>query len=166
MERFGILRVVSGALLLVAGSSGLTLVMTVAAVAALGSGGRRRHRRDGAGAGRHRRQQLVRESRRGLVTGIFSAASATGQLIFLPGIAALASGPGRRYAALVTTVAAVLLVAVVLVLVADTRTTSTPRTAASHPPVTPAWRRWGSPKRRCRPQEASTTLVSPARLVV
>ena len=31
---------------------------------------------------------------RGLVTGLFSAASATGQLIFLPAIAQLADGPG------------------------------------------------------------------------
>ncbi len=37
-------------------------------------------------------------TRRGLVTGIFSAGNATGQLIFLPMIAAAASGPGWRYA--------------------------------------------------------------------
>jgi sugar phosphate permease len=59
------------------------------------------------------------ESRRGLVTGVFSAAGAAGQLVFLPGIAALATGPGWRYAALVVTVAAVLLVPLVLLVVAD-----------------------------------------------
>jgi MFS family permease len=59
------------------------------------------------------------ESRRGLVTGVFSAAGAAGQLVFLPGIAALAAGPGWRYAALVVTVAAVLLVPLVLLVVAD-----------------------------------------------
>ena len=36
---------------------------------------------------------------RGLVTGLFSAASSTGQLIFLPVIAQLADGPGWRWAA-------------------------------------------------------------------
>ena len=38
-------------------------------------------------------------SHRGLVTGLFSAANATGQLSFLPVIAALAEGPGWRWAA-------------------------------------------------------------------
>ena len=41
------------------------------------------------------------ETQRGLVTGIFSAANATGQLVFLPVIVALAAGPGWRAAALV-----------------------------------------------------------------
>ena len=59
------------------------------------------------------------ESRRGLVTGIFSAAGAAGQLVFLPGIAALATGPGWRWAAMVVTVAAVLLIPLVLVVVRD-----------------------------------------------
>ena len=44
-------------------------------------------------------------TQRGLVTGIFSAANATGQLVFLPVIVALAAGPGWRAAALVVTVA-------------------------------------------------------------
>jgi sugar phosphate permease len=59
------------------------------------------------------------ESRRGLVTGVFSAAGAAGQLVFLPAIAALATGPGWRYAALVVTVAALLLVPLVLLVVRD-----------------------------------------------
>ena len=36
---------------------------------------------------------------RGLVIGVFSAASSTGQLVFLPTIAHLADGPGWRWAA-------------------------------------------------------------------
>jgi sugar phosphate permease len=130
MERFGIRRVVSGALLLVAAGSGLTLVMTQAWQLwllwglAVGVG-------TGAMAlvlGAVVANRWFAESRRGLVTGIFGAANATGQLVFLPGIAALATGPGWRYAALVTTVAAVLLVPVVLFVVADH-----PRDVGTHP---------------------------------
>ena len=46
---------------------------------------------------------------RGLVMGVFSAANATGQLIFLLLIAAAATGPGWRWAAGVTSVLAVLM---------------------------------------------------------
>ena len=59
------------------------------------------------------------EAQRGLVTGIFSAANATGQLVFLPVIVALAAGPGWRAAALVVTVATALLVPLVLLVLAD-----------------------------------------------
>jgi sugar phosphate permease len=38
-------------------------------------------------------------TRRGLVVGVFSAASSTGQLVFLPAVAHLTEGPGWRYAA-------------------------------------------------------------------
>jgi MFS family permease len=38
-------------------------------------------------------------SRRGLVVGVFSAASSTGQLVFLPAVAHLTEGPGWQYAA-------------------------------------------------------------------
>lgn len=41
-------------------------------------------------------------ARRGLVTGVFSAASATGQLVFLPLFAWLATGAGWRFASLTT----------------------------------------------------------------
>jgi MFS family permease len=58
-------------------------------------------------------------TRRGLVTGLFSAASSTGQLVFLPAIAALAAGPGWRYAALVVAGAAVALIPVIILVVAD-----------------------------------------------
>ena len=101
MERFGIRRVVTGALLLVAVGSGLTVVMTAAWQLwvlwglAVGIG-------TGAMAlvlGAVVANRWFVESRRGLVTGVFSAAGAAGQLVFLPGIAALATGPGWRWAA-------------------------------------------------------------------
>lgn len=40
-------------------------------------------------------------ARRGLITGVFSGASATGQLLFLPAIAATSEWAGWRYAALI-----------------------------------------------------------------
>jgi sugar phosphate permease len=121
MERFGIRRVVAASLLLVALGSGLTTVMTAAWQlwllwgVAVGIG-------TGAMAlvlGAIVANRWFVEARRGLVTGIFSAAGAAGQLVFLPGIAALATGPGWRWAALVVTVAAVLLVPLVLLVVRD-----------------------------------------------
>ncbi|QGN56714.1 MFS transporter [Nostocoides sp. HKS02] len=121
MDRFGIRRVVAAALLLVALGSGLTTVMTAPWQLwllwgiAVGVG-------TGAMAlvlGAIVANRWFVESRRGLVTGVFSAAGAAGQLVFLPGIAALATGPGWRYAALVVTGAAVLLVPLVLLVVRD-----------------------------------------------
>lgn len=121
MERFGIRRVVAAALVLVALGSGLTVVMTAAWQlwllwgVAVGVG-------TGAMAlvlGSLVANRWFVESRRGLVTGVFSAAGAAGQLVFLPGIAALATGPGWRYAALVVTAAALLLVPLVLIVVRD-----------------------------------------------
>lgn len=120
MERFGIRRTVAGALALVSVGSGLTTVMTAPwQLWALWGGA------VGIGAGA---MALVLGSivanrwfvaRRGLVTGIFSAGSSTGQLVFLPAIAALAAGPGWRYAALLTAGAALLLAPVVLLVVRD-----------------------------------------------
>src|SRR6478752_6630982 len=121
MERFGVRRVVAASLTLVAVGSGLTLVMTQAWQLwvlwglAVGIG-------TGAMAlvlGAIVANRWFVEERRGLVTGVFSAAGAAGQLVFLPAIAALASGPGWRYAALVVTVAALLLVPLVLLVVRD-----------------------------------------------
>ncbi|KRE57323.1 MFS transporter [Phycicoccus sp. Soil748] len=121
MERFGIRRVVTGALLLVAVGSGLTVVMTAAWQLwvlwglAVGIG-------TGAMAlvlGAVVANRWFVESRRGLVTGVFSAAGAAGQLVFLPGIAALATGPGWRWAAVVVTAAALLLVPLVALVVRD-----------------------------------------------
>src|SRR5690242_13788316 len=48
--------------------------------------------------------------RRGLVTGILTASNASGQLVFLPALAVLASTYGWRYAALAVSAVAVLVV--------------------------------------------------------
>ena len=121
MERFGLRRVVCLALVLVALGSGLTTVMTAPwqlwLLWGLFVG-------VGAGAmalvlGAVVANRWFVESRRGLVTGVFSAAGAAGQLVFLPGIAALATGPGWRWSALVVTGAALLLVPLVLLVVRD-----------------------------------------------
>ena len=120
MERFGVRRVVALALALVSLGSGLTLVMTESwqlwflwgVPVGMGTGAmalvfgaivanRWFHRH------------------RGLVTGLFSAASSTGQLIFLPVIAQLANGPGWRWAASVVAVFSLLLVPVVLLVLRD-----------------------------------------------
>jgi sugar phosphate permease len=49
-------------------------------------------------------------SRRGLVTGILTASNASGQMVFLPGLALLATNFGWRYAALTVAAVAMLLV--------------------------------------------------------
>jgi MFS family permease len=120
MERFGVRRVVGAALALVSLGSGLTLVMTEAwqlwflwgVPVGMGTGA----------------MALVFGAivanrwvfrHRGLVTGLFSAASSTGQLVFLPLIAHLAHGPGWRWAAGVVSVFSLLLVPVVLLVLRD-----------------------------------------------
>ena len=107
MERFGIRQVVAVALLLVAAGSGLTVFMTATwqliacwgVLVGLGTGS----------------MALVFaatiagrwfERRRGLVVGVLTAGGATGQLIFLPGLALLVDRYGWRAAALTVTVAA------------------------------------------------------------
>ena len=100
MQRLGVRKVVAGALALVALGSGLTLTMTSAWHLWLLWGWC-----VGVGTGSLAlvfgaivaNRWFVRH--RGVVVGVFSAASATGQLLFLPLIAWLAAGPGWRYAA-------------------------------------------------------------------
>ena len=100
MERFGIRRVVAAALAMVSLGAGLTLVMTEAwqlwflwgVPVGVGTGAMALV--FGAIVAN---RWFVRH--RGLVTGVFSAGSSTGQLIFLPLIAQLADGPGWRWAA-------------------------------------------------------------------
>ncbi len=120
MDRFGIRRVLTVALVLVALGSGLTTVMTAPWQLWVLWGGF-----VGLGTGA---MALVLGSvvanrwfatRRGLVTGLFSAASSTGQLVFLPAIAALAHHPGWRVAALLIAGAALAIVPLVLLAVAD-----------------------------------------------
>jgi sugar phosphate permease len=120
MERFGVRRVVGWALVLVAAGSGLTLVMTAAWQLwllwgfAVGIG-------TGAlalvfGAVVANRWFVAH---RGVVVGVFSAASSTGQLVFLPTIAHLADGPGWRYAAALVAAFALLLAPLVAWVVRD-----------------------------------------------
>jgi sugar phosphate permease len=100
MERFGVRRVVAASLSLVAVGSGLTLVMTEAwqlwllwgFAVGIGTGSLALV----FGAIVANRWFVAH---RGLVIGVFSAASSTGQLVFLPLIARLADGPGWRWAA-------------------------------------------------------------------
>jgi MFS family permease len=120
MERFGVRRTVAAALVLVSLGSGLTVFMTSAWQLwvlwgfAVGIGTGSLALVFGAIVAN---RWFV--SHRGLVTGVFSAASSTGQLVFLPVIARLAEGPGWRYAALVVAGVALLLVPLVLWVMAD-----------------------------------------------
>ncbi|MGZ8750266.1 MAG: MFS transporter, partial [Pseudonocardia sp.] len=115
MERFGVRRVVTIALLMVAAGSGLTVFMTASwqlvmlwgVIVGLGTGSMA--------------MALVATvvgrwfvARRGLVSGILTAASATGQLIFLPTIAHIVQGSGWRAASLTISVCALAVVPVVL----------------------------------------------------
>ena len=115
MERFGVRRVVSVALLMVAAGSGLTVFMTASwqlvllwgVIVGLGTGSMA--------------MALVATvvgrwfvARRGLVSGILTAASATGQLIFLPTIAHIVQSAGWRTASLTISVCALVVVPVVL----------------------------------------------------
>jgi sugar phosphate permease len=120
MERFGIRRVVPVSLLLVALGSGLTLVMTqpwqlwLLWGFAVGIGTGSLALVFGAIVAN---RWFVRH--RGLVIGVFSAASSTGQLVFLPLIAHLADGPGWRWAAGLVAAFALLLVPVCWLVLRD-----------------------------------------------
>jgi sugar phosphate permease len=120
MERFGVRRVVAFALTLVAAGAVGTLLMRDAwqlfvlwgLVVGIGAGSMALV----FGAVVANRWFVAR---RGLVTGIFSAASATGQLAFLPVIALLVTHRGWRTAAALTAVLALAIVPFVLVLLID-----------------------------------------------
>jgi len=120
MERFGLRRVVTASLLLVALGSGLTLVMTdpwqlwLLWGFAVGIGTGSLALVFGAVVAN---RWFVRH--RGVVVGLFSAASSTGQLVFLPLIAALAAGPGWRFASALVAGFALLLVPAVAALLRD-----------------------------------------------
>ena len=89
MDRFGVRPVLTAALLLIAAGSALSRDddRQLAAGAAVGRAGRRRHRLHLDGLRRDRSPPAGSRQRRGLVTGVLTAASATGQLIFLPVVA-------------------------------------------------------------------------------
>ncbi|MFI6926383.1 MFS transporter [Nonomuraea spiralis] len=120
MDRFGMRRVVSLALLLVALGSGLTVLMTASwhlllfwgVFIGLGTGSMAL-----VFAATVTDRWFVRH--RGLVTGILTAAGATGQLVFLPVLASLAEGPGWRAASLTVAGAALAVVPFVWWLLRD-----------------------------------------------
>jgi len=120
MERFGVRRVVAVALFLVAVGSGLTMVMTSAWQLwllwgfAVGVGTGSLALVFGAIVAN---RWFVRH--RGVVVGVFSAASSTGQLVFLPAIAQLADGPGWRWAAGLVSAFALLLAPLVWLVLRD-----------------------------------------------
>jgi len=115
MERFGMRRVVSAALLLVAAGSGLTvfmheswqLIVCWGLLVGLGTGSMAL-----AFVATVTDRWFVKH--RGLVTGVLTAAGAAGQLIFLPLLAALVSAYGWRTAALTVTGAALAVVPLVI----------------------------------------------------
>lgn len=120
MDRFGMRRMVSLALLLVATGSGLTVLMTASwqlwlcwgVLVGLGTGSMAL-----VFVATVTDRWFVRH--RGLVTGVLTAAGATGQLIFLPVLAELAAGPGWRVASLTVTGAALVVVPLVWLLMRD-----------------------------------------------
>jgi MFS family permease len=120
MDRFGLRRVVVVARVLVALGSGLTVFMTspwqlwLLWGFAVGVGTGSLALVFGAIVAN---RWFVRH--RGLVVGLFSAASSTGQLVFLPAIAGLAAGPGWRFAASLVAGFALLLVPVVWLVLRD-----------------------------------------------
>src|SRR3954453_14278350 len=120
MDRFGIRRVTASALLLIAAGSGLTvfvqaswqLVLLWGVMVGLGTGSMAL-----VFAATVAQRWFVR--RRGLVTGILTAGSATGQLVFLPVVAAVAQHSGWRVASLVISAAALLVVPLVILALRD-----------------------------------------------
>jgi predicted MFS family arabinose efflux permease len=120
IERFGIRRVTSLGLLLIALGSGLPVFMTASWQLVLLWGVL-----VGAGAGS---MALVFAAtianrwfikQRGLVTGLLTAASATGQLIFLPALAAMAERHGWRLASLLVAGSTLIVAPLVLLFIRD-----------------------------------------------
>jgi sugar phosphate permease len=120
MNRFGVRRVLTGALLLIATGVGLTPLMRAVwqldllwgVVVGLGTGAMA-----SVLAATVANRWFV--AHRGLVTGLLTAASATGQLAFLPGLAALAVGLGWRSASVTVALAVLIAVPAVLLLMRD-----------------------------------------------
>lgn len=120
MDRFGLRRVTACALLLIAAGAGLSvfvqaswqLVLTWGVLIGLGTGSMAL-----VFAATVAQRWFV--ERRGLVTGILTAGSATGQLVFLPLVAVVAEHTGWRLASLVIAAAALAVVPLVVVFLRD-----------------------------------------------
>jgi sugar phosphate permease len=82
---------------------------------------------------------------RGLVLGVLTAATATGQLLFLPVIARLTNGPGWRWALVVVGGAALLMVPLALLLIREQPTDLGLRPYGAAPDDPPPARRAGNP---------------------
>lgn len=116
MDRFGVRRVLTGALLMIATGSACSIAMTASwqlvvlwgVLVGIGTGAISM----GFVAVIATRWFV---HRRGLVTGVLTAASATGQLIFLPIVAAVTTQHGWRWASLVVAAAALAVVPLVAV---------------------------------------------------
>jgi len=120
MDRLGMRRVVAGALVLVAAGSGLTVFMTEAWQLLLCWGFL-----VGVGTGSMSMPFVATITgrwfvkRRGLVSGVLTAAGATGQLVFLPLAAWLATEHGWRTSAITVACAALAVVPLVVLLLRD-----------------------------------------------
>ncbi|NUT49766.1 MAG: MFS transporter, partial [Saccharothrix sp.] len=120
MERLGVRKVVAAALTLVAVGSGLTvfmsevwqLVLFWGVLVGLGTGSMAL-----AFVATVTGRWFVKH--RGLVTGILTAGGATGQLVFLPLVAAMSESSGWRSASIVVSVAALVVVPLVLLFLRD-----------------------------------------------
>lgn len=143
MDRFGVRPVLSGALLMIAGGSALSVTMTTSWQLVLLWGVL-----VGAGTGAISMGFVATiatrwfEARRGLVTGVLTAASATGQLIFLPVVAEVTTRHGWRWASLIVAAAALCVVPLVLVFMRnypqDKGLTAYGATTATEPAEVPA----------------------------
>jgi MFS family permease len=143
MDRFGVRPVMSAALLLIASGSALSVTMTASWQLVLLWGVL-----VGVGTGSISMGFVATvaarwfEARRGLVTGVLTAASATGQLIFLPIVAEVTTRHGWRLASLIIAAAAIGVVPLVVVFMRnypqDKGLTPYGATAAAEPAVVPA----------------------------
>lgn len=120
MDKFGMRRVILVALLMIAAATALTTLMRAAwqlyllwgLVIGLGTGATA----SVLGAMIANRWFVAR---RGLVVGLLTASNATGQLVFLPVLAALSVGTGWRTAALTTTGATLVIALLVALFMRD-----------------------------------------------
>jgi MFS family permease len=116
MDRFGIRPILTVALGMIAAGSALSVIMTASWQLVLLWGVL-----VGTGTGAISMGFVATiasrwfESQRGLITGVLTAASATGQLIFLPVVAAVTTSHGWRWASLIVAAAALAVVPLVLV---------------------------------------------------
>ncbi len=116
MDRFGVRPVLAAALMLIAAGSALSVFMTASWQLVLLWGVL-----VGVGTGSISMGFVATvatrwfDARRGLVTGVLTAASATGQLIFLPIVAEVTTHHGWRWASLLVAAAALAVVPLVVV---------------------------------------------------